>query len=372
MRRPDALIAGGGPAGAAVALQLARAGRRPLLVDRQRERADPVCGGFMGGDAIASLAALGIDVQGLGAHPITRARIFAGRRVAEAPLPFQAAGLSRACLDEHLLTLAAAAGAGIERGVTIRQAFPDRLTVDLADGASLTGDALFLATGKHELRGAARPVAMGNDPALGLRTRLEPGEALRHGLTGVIELHLFRHGYAGLLLQEDGGANLCLSVAQSRLKAAGGDPARLIEEIACETPVLGDRFAGATSVGPWASIARVPYGWRARQTTPGLFRLGDQAAVIASLAGDGVAIALASAARAARDYLREGPAGAVTYQPGFARQTARPVLLAESLRRTGERPMLAGALLALLGQAPGLITRAAALTRTDREEVASP
>ncbi len=176
MRRTDALIAGGGPAGAAVALQLARAGRRPLLVDRQRERGDPVCGGFMGGDAIASLAALGIDVQALGAHPIERSRIFAGRRVAEAPLPFQAAGLSRACLDEHLLTLAAAAGAGVERGVTIRQASPERLTLDLADGASLKTDALFLATGKHELRGAARPVTMGSDPALGLRTPLAPGE----------------------------------------------------------------------------------------------------------------------------------------------------------------------------------------------------
>lgn len=365
MRRPDALIAGGGPAGAAVALHLARAGRRPLLVDRQRERGDPVCGGFMGGDAIASLGALGIDVQALGAHPIERSRIFAGRRIAEAPLPFQAAGLSRACLDEHLLTLAAAAGAGIERGVTIRQASPERLTLDLAGGASLTTDALFLATGKHELRGAARPVTMGSDPALGLRTRLEPGEGLRRALSGTIELHLFRHGYAGLLLQEDGGVNLCLSVAQSRLKAAGGDPAQLIAEIACDSPILGERFAGATSVGAWVSIARVPYGWRARNGAQGLFRLGDQSAVIASLAGDGVAIALASAARATRDYLRDGPAGALRYQPGFARQTARPVLLAEGLRRAGEKPMLASALLALLGKAPGLITRAAALTRTD-------
>lgn len=365
MHRPDALIAGGGPAGAAVALQLARAGRRPLLVDRQRERGDPVCGGFMGGDAIASLAALGIYVQALGAHPIGRSRIFAGRRVAEAPLPFQAAGLSRACLDENLLTLAAAAGAAIERGVTIRQASPESLTLDLADGASLRTDALFLATGKHELRGAARPVTMGSDPALGLRTRLEPGEKLRRALSGTIELHLFRHGYAGLLLQEDGGVNLCLSVAQSRLKAAGSDPAQLIAEITREAPILGERFAGAMSVGAWVSIARVPYGWRARNGAQGLFRLGDQSAVIASLAGDGVAIALASAARAARDYLRDGPAGALLYQPGFARQTARPVLLAEGLRRAGEKPVLASALLALLGKAPGLITRAAALTRTD-------
>ena len=61
------------------------------------------------------------------------------------------------------------------------------------------------------------------DP-FGLRTALAPWPRLERALDGVIELHLFDGGYAGLLLQEDGSANLCLSAARRRLKAAGQWP----------------------------------------------------------------------------------------------------------------------------------------------------
>jgi len=61
------------------------------------------------------------------------------------------------------------------------------------------------------------------------------------------------------------------------------------------------------------AVAGVPYGHLHAPgpgAAPGLFRLGDQAAVIPSLAGDGVAIALASAALAARAVLAGEPAEA--------------------------------------------------------------
>ncbi|MFD2500682.1 hypothetical protein ACFSTI_19915 [Rhizorhabdus histidinilytica] len=51
--------------------------------------------------------------------------------------------------------------------------------------------------------------------------------------------------------------NLCLSVAQSRLKAAGGQPDRLIALLAHEAPLLAERF-GAAAAGRWSSIARIP------------------------------------------------------------------------------------------------------------------
>ena len=60
-RTPAALIVGGGPAGSAAAIMLARAGVTPLLLERTRAAHDTVCGGFMGGDALAGLARIGID-----------------------------------------------------------------------------------------------------------------------------------------------------------------------------------------------------------------------------------------------------------------------------------------------------------------------
>ena len=45
----EVLIAGGGPAGAAAAILLARAGRRVLLAERETAPREKVCGEFLGG-----------------------------------------------------------------------------------------------------------------------------------------------------------------------------------------------------------------------------------------------------------------------------------------------------------------------------------
>jgi flavin-dependent dehydrogenase len=361
MRRAAALIVGGGPAGSAAAIMLARGGGAPLLIERSETAHDVVCGAFLGWDALAMLERLGIDAAALGASPIGRLRLFAGERRGEADLPHAAAGLSRRVLDQALIALARTAGAAIERGVTARHA--EGLRVELRDGNAIEAEALFLATGKYELRGLARPrQASAGDAAVGLRLALAPSPSLARTLGGVIELHLFDRGYAGLLLQEDGSANLCLSVAATRLAEAGGKVDALIAGIALEAPGLAEHFGAATG-DKWLAISGVPYGWRATDTSPGTFRLGDQAAVIASLSGDGVAIALGSGVAAARQYLRQGPSGAIPYQRAFARRAARPLRIAGSLRLLGENPRLAPPLVALFGHIPAAAALLARLTR---------
>jgi flavin-dependent dehydrogenase len=362
VRRTDPLIVGGGPAGAAAAIRLAGGGARPLLIDRNREAPDHLCGGFLGWDALAALAALDIDPAALGAAPIRRVRVIARGVRIEAALPYAAAGLSRRTLDAALLARAEAVGAGVERGVTVRTIDPATRTIRMDGGGEMEADALFLATGKHDLRGSPRPrEAAGGDPAIGLRTRLAATPALTKALAGTIELHLFAHGYAGLLVQEDGAVNLCLSVAQSRLGAAGGTAEGLIAGLA-DAPRLAERFGAAAGHAPWQAVAAVPYGWRAEKTPPGIFRLGDQAAVIASLAGDGVAIALASAAMAARHHAQGGADAAPAYQRAFAAAARRPLRIAGSLRAMGESP--AGpVLIGLFGRIPGLPALLARLTR---------
>ncbi|MDB5684625.1 MAG: monooxygenase FAD-binding protein [Sphingomonas bacterium] len=362
MRRTSPLIVGGGPAGAAAAIALARAGTPPLLLDRNREAPDHLCGGFLGWDALAALDALGIDPVGLGARPIHRVRLIAGDIIVEAALPYRAAGLSRRTLDAALLAQAIHIGAEVEKGVMARALDPSSRTLRLGDGGELRPDALFLATGKQDLRGAARPrEAGGPDPAVGLRTRLAPSPALASALEGVIELHLFRSGYAGLLLQEDGAANLCMSVARSRFAAAGASADDLLADLA-ESPRLLDRIGQAVACDPWQAVAAIPYGWRAQETEPGLFRLGDQAAVIASLAGDGVAIALASGRLAARYHAADAASAAPAFQRAFAATARRPLAVAGGLRRLAESSG-APPLLRLFGNVPGLAALLARATR---------
>lgn len=328
MRRTTALIAGGGPAGAAAAIALAHAGHAPLVIERNRETGDALCGGFLSWRTLDTLDRLGIDRAVLGGHPISRVRILTANAGGEASLPGGAIGVSRHRLDGMLLARAEAAGATVERGVAIRFAEPG--TVELADGGTIDCDALFLATGKHDCRGLPRP-RPGKDPALGLRRRIAPAPGLHHLIGDAIELHLFRGGYAGLMLQEDGSANLCMAVRKSRLAEAGGDPGALIAALAADSPALGERLAFADDSATIDAIGSVPYGWRARDTDAGIFRLGDQGAVIPSLAGEGVGIALASGLLATEHWQRSGAVGAERFQAAFAALTARPVRTASLL-----------------------------------------
>ena len=356
MRRTPALIVGGGPAGAAAAIVLARAGLPHLLVERSREAGDALCGGFLSWRSLDRLAALGIDADDLNRERLTEVRLFAGTRQAIASLPRPALAVSRRRLDTLLLAQAEASGAAIERGVSVREI--EGTTARTADGATLETDTLFLASGKHDIRGLARPAeARGADPTLGLRVRLPPSPGLIRLVGGAIELHLFPGGYAGLALQEDGSGNLCMAVHRSRMTQAG-NPVALIRRLGDKHPALADRLACLEPAAPIDAVANVPYGWRAHHAPPGVVRLGDQAAVIPSLAGEGMGIALASATSATAAYVRDGDG--VPWQQHFARRVARPMAVSGLVRRVVESRLAAPAL--ALAR-PELIEVIARLTR---------
>ncbi|SFP56239.1 NAD(P)/FAD-dependent oxidoreductase [Sphingomonas rubra] len=357
MRRTAALIVGGGPAGSAAAIALAQGGTRAVLLERSRDDEDALCGGFLSWRTLATLGRIGIDADLLNPARITRARLFAGSRRVEAALPFAALAVSRRRLDALLLARATAL-AGVERGVVVRAV--EAGSVRLADDTRVSADALFLATGKHDLRGVARPAgARGADPTLGLRVRLDPHPRLAAMIGDAIELHLFRGGYAGLVVQEDGSANLCLAVHRSRLTETG-NPGALLGALGREAPMLGERLAFMTSLARIDAIANVPYGWQARRGDAGLFRLGDQAGVIPSLAGEGMGIALASGLSAAAAHARGGPAAAAGWQPRFARAIRRPIMaagLARDLAESRLAPLLVGLLPAATIRAVAHATR---------------
>ncbi|MES2698861.1 MAG: FAD-dependent monooxygenase [Pseudomonadota bacterium] len=348
MHFPGPLILGAGPAGCAAAIVLARAGARPLLLDRSAEPGDALCGGFLSWRSAEQLSALGVSPDALGAHRVTTLRVFAGDGQSQAALPAPAWGLSRRGLDSALRNKALAAGA--ELAVDIIR----KVRGLVAHGSrDWQGAALLLASGKHDVRGQPRP-RIAADPALGLRLRITPSPALRRELAGMIELHLFDGGYGGIVLQENGTANLCLAIKKSRLTQAGGDPRALLESLARQHPRFAQRLEPGWHSARIETIGSVPYGWIARETPSGLFRLGDQAAVIPSLAGEGMGIAMASGAMAGQAFLRGGAAAAPAYQRQLARAAWQPLAVARTARAMAESPIAQPLALALVRAMPGL------------------
>ena len=358
------LIVGGGLAGAAAATWLARAGKPVRLWERERHPAHKICGEFLSWEAQAWLADLGLDLEALGAVPISRIRLVTAGRVVEAPLGFTAKSVTRHRLDAALLEIAEAAGADVRRGVAARG-----VSAEVVVGGS-HGDvapaALFVATGKHNLRGVTRNSAGTLNHLVGFKAyfRLAPDE--RAALADHIELILFQGGYAGFQMVERDAANLCFLVPPARFQAADGDFAALVAGLAAEVPHLAQRLLGAVPLldKPLA-ISGVPYGFlhKALADEPRtLWRLGDQAAVIPSFTGDGMSLALHSARLATRAFLLgETPSD---YMKRLARDVGGPVRRATFLQRLadgqGEHYDRAAALASVF---PGLLPLAAKLTR---------
>jgi flavin-dependent dehydrogenase len=113
-------------------------------------------------------------------------------------------------------------------------------------------------------------------------------------------------------------------VRRSMLQKLGGRWANVLDHIQSCSPYFARYLEGATALldKPLA-LSSIPYGYVRRDAADGLWRLGDQAAVIPSFSGDGISIALHSAYLAAEHFLEGG--SAESFQRHLHAQLRRPV-----------------------------------------------
>lgn len=360
MGKADAIAVGGGLAGAAFALELARNGARVVVLERLRAAHLKVCGDFLSAEALDLLAYLGIDTAALGATGVERLTLATGDKAADAPLPFCAGGLSRLALDEALIRAAGAAGADVVRGVGVTAMRVDGGGATVTtDGASHAARHLALATGKHNLRGWPRtPGAVS-----GFKIQLELGAAARADLAGRVHLTLFDGGYVGICLVEGDLATLCWQIDTEALKRVGPDWRTHVATFSRQSPRLGDLLAGAkpASERP-ATISNLPFGYvRRAAIASGVFPVGDQMAVIPAFTGDGTSIALASGIGAARAVL--AGKSAIAFQQQFAGALGRQFGLARVVNATLRARATRRLTVAAVGALPQLATMLARATR---------
>ena len=293
------LIIGGGLAGTMAGIRLAAAGRDVILMEKERTAHHKVCGEFLSPEAVGYLRQAGVDPVRLGAASVDRVRLCTKRNMVETRLPFRALSLSRRVLDEALLARAGDAGCDVRRGAATQSLSRNGQcwAAEPASGPVHYARNVFLATGKHELRGWHRPAGTHGDlVGFKLHWRLSAGQT--EALRGFMDLFLFEGGYGGLTLVENDAANLCLVIRRARLRALGAWT-ELLADLCNENLLVAERLAGGEPA--WErplAVSSIPYGYFSMRDE-GVWRLGDQAAVIPSFTGDGMAIALHSGALAA-------------------------------------------------------------------------
>lgn len=353
-------------AGPAAAVALAKDGRSVLVLERMTGPHDKMCGEFLSVEAGDGLAALGVDIEGLGAVPITRVRLQRGTRCVEAPLPFTAHGIRRRTLDEVLLARAALQGAAVRRGIRVLAVDGTAVTTDQG---SLDASSVLLATGKHDLH-ARRRTPVGWEPLslnVGFKMYFRASANLRAVLDGVVTIVVYDGGYAGLQLVDGGMANLCLLVTPARYQAAGGRWDALLQWLVGQ-PGLAMLADAEPLLDRPLSISGVPYGYVA-SPPPGdpVFLLGDQATVIPSFCGDGMAIAVHSGRLAAEAVAAGAPAS--RFHAALHRDTYRQVRLASRLQRLTQTGWGQFGLMMGAAAVPGLLPLVARWTRVSRAAV---
>lgn len=358
----EVVIIGGGLAGSAAAIRLARVGRDVVLIERAPHAEHKVCGEFLSREALNYLELLGVRAESFGAVPIGAVRLACKGGLSEAKLPFPAMSLTRRRLDEELLRLAVEAGAKVVRGCRVqgleREGAGWRAVVESAE--PVFAGAAFLATGKHDLAGRPRPKGKQSYlVAFKMYWRLAPAQAA--ALAGHVELMLYRGGYAGLQPVEDGAANLCCLVERAELQRLGGRWEHLLAAMQRECGLLRERLQGAQALleRPLA-VSSIPYGY-VRSVSDGVWSLGDQAAVIPSFTGDGMSIALHSGCLAATMYLQGE--SAEQFQEKLGRDLSPQVALATLVSRGLVWGPSRGVLMAMTSLRPRMLGTVARRTR---------
>lgn len=227
----DVLIIGGGPAGASAAFWLARAGRKVLLLEKERQPSHKLCAELIGEDACLWLAAMGIDPESLGAVPLEKLRLVGPWGVRTSPLGFSGFGLSRRVLDHEILKRAEQAGAEIALGQYVRNPEKEALS-----GGKATRT--LIATGRSDDR----------EDRFHLKTYFRLAPAMREELAGHFEVIWFPGGYACLQMVEREMSNLTVVLGSRLAKKAEGAPQSFLNELIESVPHLAMRTAGAVAL----------------------------------------------------------------------------------------------------------------------------
>jgi flavin-dependent dehydrogenase len=304
----EAIVVGGGLAGAAFAIELARQGLPVTVLEKTTGAHHKVCGEFLSAEAQALLGRLGLDVWQLGARPAGQLGLEFGGRNERLKLPFRGAGLSRFLLDQALLDAAARAGAQVIRGATVTGLdYGQKSAVVHTATQQLPASHVALATGKHNLRGLPRPQA----PTVAFKMQLSVTAAVAAMLEDMVQLAMFRGGYAGICLVEGGIATICWVIDRDVVGEAAVTWNAHAAFLAQRSDFFGNLLGGATPL--WdkpVAVAAIPYGFLRREViADAVYPLGDQLVVIPSYTGDGTSIALHTGMTAAHAVLSGRSAG---------------------------------------------------------------
>ncbi|HUP93522.1 MAG TPA: FAD-dependent monooxygenase [Burkholderiales bacterium] len=380
MKRYDAIVIGGGPAGSMSACLLARAGWSVILVEKTAFPRRKVCGEFISAPALALLARAGFadDVLDVAGPEIRELAVYAGERIITGPMPRgetpieYGRALGREHLDTLLLDRARAGGVEILQPwrVTACRPIADAYAVEAkssSDAAELVAPVVIDAHGSWEA---------GVYPGSTIRERQAGSDLFAfkaHFSAGALPtrrmpLLAFPGGYGGLVTSDGGRMSFSCCVRRDALKAfrtaAPGSSAGNAVFAHVSRTCRGFREAAEAAVreGPWLAAGPLQPGIRFT-SHDGCFAVGNALGEAHPIVAEGISMALQSAwllcerLVAAPRSLRGSAWNAVArdYEAAYRANFAQRIAASRAFAAAAMRPSAAGAVAHVLQGAPGLL-----------------
>jgi flavin-dependent dehydrogenase len=307
----DAIVIGGGPAGAIAALHLAQMGWDVALIEKGARHRNKCCGHCLNPQAFAPLRRAGIfdSVRAIARGATNIFRVNAPNQESQSarlsPDPNSPGGLivERSQFDQLLIDHARRAGAVVFQpaaarvhcGAARQSIVQVRTAGDRVElRSSLVIGADGLGSGVARSAGLAHDAASGRKYGFSFDIERTPDDDVHHG---EIEMFVSEGGYLGLVRPSPNRLHVAALVADICGAGTGRDPFAFVNAIAARHPALArlcfDRLQRG-DVGAFAAIGPMP--WRPREMANERAALiGDAAGYIEPFTGEGMSWALHSA-----------------------------------------------------------------------------
>jgi len=306
----DAVIVGGGPAGASAAWVLARAGLRVAIVEKAAFPRRKVCGEFISATTWPVLRKLGVDaaLSSQAGPAVQRVGFFAGETMESAAMPASAQeqawghAIGRDLLDGALFDRAVDAGAiawqpwsvaGWKRdGSAYRVALSGRDD----DRCELRARLLVAAHGSWERLPESDRLPSRAGDLIGFKAHFHDAKLA----PGLMPLIVFRGGYGGMVHGDHGRVSFSCCIRRDALRECRAAHPGLAAGEAVITHVMEsvrgvrEALAGARREAAWLSAGPIRPGVRTL-AQDGVFAVGNTAGEAHPLVAEGISMAIQSA-----------------------------------------------------------------------------
>jgi len=298
----DVAVIGGGLAGLACSILLAKEGHSVVLLEKERYPFHKVCGEYVSLESWDFLKRLGLPLDELNLPLIDTLVLTApSGKIFTTKLPLGGFGMSRFELDSRLAIIAK------ENGVTVVEEtkidsikFDDHFQLQ-SHSTTVTAKVCCAAYGKR----SNLDVKWQREFLRGSNQRLDNYVGVKYHIktkwdNNVIGLHNFEDGYCGISKIEGDRYCLCYMTKANNLKKSNNDIEQLEQTILSGNPHLKRIFEQSEKCQSFPlTISQINFN-RKSQVEDHVLMLGDSAGMITPLCGNGMSIALHTAKLASK------------------------------------------------------------------------